>query len=185
MEDTPEIIAVELVPHRAEWAGMAKAEGARLKATLGDVLLAVHHIGSTSIPDILAKPIVDISLAVTDLNALDAKEEDVRALGYRWLGEFGIPGRRFCTLKDHHTGKRTYQLHFFEQDNPELTRHIAYRDYLLTHPDVAKAYEAEKIRAAKAKPNNTIDYNAEKNDWIKHTEKKASAWFAQRMAEQH
>src|SRR5665213_1195405 len=81
MEDKPEVIAVELVPHRPEWADMAKAEGARLKAALGDLVITVHHVGSTAIPSILAKPIVDLCPIVRDLAALDAQEKTVRGLG--------------------------------------------------------------------------------------------------------
>ncbi|SRR5665213_896748 len=177
MEDKPEVIAVELVPHRPEWADMAKAEGARLKAALGDLVITVHHVGSTAIPSILAKPIVDLCPIVRDLAALDAQEKTVRGLGYRWLGEFGLAGRRYCTFTDPVTGKRKFQLHCYRDGDESLTRHLAFRDYLRAHPLIAKAYEMEKIRAAALQPNNTIDYNAEKNDWIKRTEKDALAWY--------
>src|ERR1700748_459192 len=113
MEEKPDIIAVQLTPHSAEWADMAKAESARLKAALGDNLITVHHVGSTSIPGIMAKPIVDLLPVVRSIDVLDTQEDAVRALGYKWHGEFGLEGRRFCTFADPKTGKRTYQLHFF------------------------------------------------------------------------
>src|SRR2546423_15623280 len=107
IDPPPKKLAVELAPHRPEWAAVAAAEGARLKAALGDALLLVHHIGSTAIPGILAKPIVDLIPVVTDLPALDAREEAVRALGYRWPG--------YCTLSDPVTGKRPFHLHRYAE----------------------------------------------------------------------
>ena len=176
MEEKPSVIPVELVAHRAEWAQMAAAESARLKATLGDNLIAVHHVGSTAIPNIMAKPIVDLMPYVRDLAALDAQADAVRGLGYKWHGEFGLEGRRFCTWADPKTGHRIYQLHFFRPDNINAIRMLAFRDYLRSHPFVAKAYEMEKLRAAAAQPDDTTAYNAEKNDWIKRVEQDAMAW---------
>jgi GrpB-like predicted nucleotidyltransferase (UPF0157 family) len=180
MDDKPETIAVELVPPSPEWMKIAAAEAARLKAVLCDALVAVHHIGSTSIPGIMAKPIVDLIPIVTDLASLDAKENEIRALGYRWMGEFGLEGRRYCTLTDPATGKRKAQLHCYADGNPGVPRHLAFRDYLRAHPAIAKEYEVDKIRAAKLQPNDVMAYNGEKDAWIKRVEKDALAWFATR-----
>ncbi|HWA30512.1 MAG TPA: GrpB family protein [Rhizomicrobium sp.] len=180
MEEKPSIIPVELVPHRAEWAKMAVAESARLKAALGDNIEIVHHVGSTAIPNIMAKPIVDLLPVVRDLKTLDAQEDAVRRLGYKWHGEFGLTGRRFCTWADPKTGKRTFQLHFFLPDNENAKKILAFRDYMRAHPFVAKEYEMEKIRAAALKPHDTTAYNAEKNDWIKRVERDAMAWAERR-----
>jgi GrpB-like predicted nucleotidyltransferase (UPF0157 family) len=180
MEEKPSVIPVELVPHRAEWAQMAAAETARLKEALGDNLIAVHHVGSTSIPNIMAKSIVDLMPTVRDLAALDRQENIVRELGYKWHGEFGLEGRRFCSFADPQTGKRTFQLHFFRPNNQNAIRMLAFRDYLRSHPFVAKAYEMEKLRAASLQPGDTTAYNAEKNDWIKRVEEDAMAWTENR-----
>jgi GrpB-like predicted nucleotidyltransferase (UPF0157 family) len=180
MEERPSIIPVELVPHRAEWAQMAATETAQLKAALGDNLIAVHHVGSTSIPNIMAKPIVDLMPTVRDLAALDSQESAVRDLGYKWHGEFGLEGRRFCSKTDPQTGKRIFQLHFFRPHNQNAIRMLAFRDYLRSHPFVAKAYEMEKMRAASLQPSDTTAYNAEKNDWIKRVEEDAMTWAENR-----
>jgi GrpB-like predicted nucleotidyltransferase (UPF0157 family) len=174
-----EIIAVELVPHRAEWAGMAAAEAARLNDALGEVLIAVHHIGSTAIPGIKAKPIIDLIPVVADIERLDAAASRLEALGFDYLGEFGLPGRRYCRRNDAATGKRLVQLHCYARGNPEIDRHIAFRDYLRANPSIALQYEAEKLRAAALHPDNTLDYNAAKNDWIKRTERDALPWWRQ------
>jgi GrpB-like predicted nucleotidyltransferase (UPF0157 family) len=91
-----------------------------------------------------------------------------------------LPGRRYCRKNDPDTGKRQFQLHCYAVGWPEIARHLAFRDYLRAHPEKAKAYEAEKIRAAALHPDNTLDYNAEKNDWIKATEIAALAWAKER-----
>ncbi|HUB84593.1 MAG TPA: GrpB family protein [Rhizomicrobium sp.] len=176
MEDKPTVIAVQLVPHRAEWADMAKAETARLKKALGDNLVTVHHVGSTAIPGIMAKPIVDLLPVVRSIEKLDAQEGAMRALGYKWHGEFGLEGRRFCTFTDPRTGQRTFQLHCWVDGNQDTRNMLAFRDYLRAHPFIAKAYEMEKIRAAAAQPHDTTLYNVEKNDWIKRTQADAVAW---------
>ncbi len=173
-------IPVELVPPSPLWAPIAAAEARALKGALGDVLLTVHHIGSTAIPGIVAKPIVDLIPIVTSVGALDAAIPCVTALGYECLGEFGLPGRRYCRKNDPATGKRQFQLHCYADGSPEIARHLAFRDYLRAHPTKAKEYEAEKIRAAALHPDNTLDYNAEKNDWIKATEIVALKWAAER-----
>jgi GrpB-like predicted nucleotidyltransferase (UPF0157 family) len=177
IDTTPEALPVELCPPSPDWVETARCESARLKAALGDVLLTVHHIGSTSIPSILAKPIVDLIPEVTDLESLDAHEDAVRALGYKWYGEFGLAGRRYCTLSDLATGKRKVQLHCYAKGAAGLPRHLAFRDYLRAHPAIAKEYEAEKVRAAALHPGNVLDYNGAKNDWIKRVERDALAWW--------
>ena len=172
-----EIIAVELHPHSPEWIAMARTESAALKTELGNLLLDVEHMGSTAVPGIAAKPIIDLMPIAHDDAALDAMEAGVQKLGYEWLGEFGIPGRRYCRKNDPLTGKRQFQLHCFARGASEIARHLAFRDYLRAHPEIAKAYEAEKRRAAVLHPDNTLDYNAAKNDWIKRTERDALAWW--------
>jgi GrpB-like predicted nucleotidyltransferase (UPF0157 family) len=169
--------AIELVPHRPEWTQMARSECARLKDALGDLLVTVHHIGSTAIPDIMAKPIVDLIPVVTSVEMLDRAAQQIEALGYEYLGEFGLPGRRYCRLIDPATGKRTFQLHCYQPDAAEFPRHLAFRDYLRAHLAIAKEYEDEKLRAAALYPDDVLAYNGAKNDWIQRIQADALAWW--------
>jgi GrpB-like predicted nucleotidyltransferase (UPF0157 family) len=180
-----EIIGVELHPHSPQWAAMARAETERLAAELGGLLLKVEHMGSTAIPGIAAKPIIDLMPIARDDSSLDAIEPGMRKLGYEWLGEFGIPGRRYCRKNDPLTGKRKFQLHCFADGASEIARHLAFRDYLRAFPEIAKEYEAEKRRAAALHPDNTLAYNDAKNDWIKKTERDALAWSRRASSEPH
>ena len=175
----PPPIPVELVPHSPAWATRAMEETARLKAALHEVLVAVHHVGSTSIPGIVAKPIVDLIPEVTSLEAIDAAKKQVVALGYEWWGEYGMAGRRYCTFADPMSGKRIVQLHCFPTGSPHITRHVAFRDFMRRHPDKARAYEAEKTRARDQHPDDSHAYMAAKSAWIAAVEAEALAeWQA-------
>jgi GrpB-like predicted nucleotidyltransferase (UPF0157 family) len=159
---------------------MAASHAERL-CVLGSTLAAVHHIGSTSVPGLAAKPVIDLMPLVTDLADLDRERRCVEALGYDWHGELGISGRRYCTLSDE-AGIRIVQLHFFSADSPQVERHIAFRDYLRAHPDAAGAYEKEKRRARDLHPDDSHAYTDEKDAWVRATEVKALIWFAEQKA---
>ena len=172
----PPPIPVVLTAYDPEWPKIAADHAERLW-TLGSIIVAVHHIGSTSVPGLSAKPIIDLMPLVTDLAELDRLRSRVEALGYDWHGELGISGRRYCALSDG-AGLRIAQLHFFTADSPQVERHIAFRDYLRAHRDVALAYETEKRRARDLHPDDSHAYTDEKAGWIRDTEAKALDWFA-------
>ncbi len=167
---------IELVPHDARWAAIAHAEIERLKGALGELIVAAHHIGSTSIPDIRAKPIVDLLPVVASLDELDARADKVTALGYEWRGEYGIAGRRFCPLTDPQTGKRRFHAHFFGLGGIDIERHLVFRDYLRRHADEARAYETQKLVAAALHPDDGTAYTDAKGPWITTCLQRALAW---------
>lgn len=148
----------------------------RLLGPLGNLLLAIHHIGSTAVPGLLSKPVIDLMPIVTGLDALDARQREVEALGFGWHGEFGVDGRRFCTLNDV-AGKRLANVHFYERGSPHARRHLAFRDYLRDHPDVAADYSREKLRSQAIYPDNSVAYSGEKGAWIRDMEAKALACY--------
>ncbi|MBR1211480.1 GrpB family protein [Bradyrhizobium sp. JYMT SZCCT0180] len=173
----PPPLKVELKPHDLQWASKAEDEGQALAARIGACLLNVHHIGSTAIPDIHAKPILDLMPVVTNLAELDDRKPHIETLGYEWWGEFGLPGRRYCTKSDPDTGRRLVQLHCFAQGSPEITRHLAFREYLRGHPEVARAYDREKIRCQARHPDDSHAYGDCKGRWIETVEAEALKWF--------
>ncbi len=167
---------VELRAHAEEWASIAKLEADRLVGALGpERIAAVHHIGSTAIPGILAKPIVDLLAEAPVMAALDGAAELFRILGYRWLGEHGIPGRRYCTLDDPVTGRRIVHLHCFLAGCAQIDSHLVFRDHLRAHPVTARAYESEKLRCAARWPHDRQAYTAGKAAWIEATVQEALA----------
>lgn len=173
----PPPIKVELLPHNPRWAEQARAEGETLASALGSILLAVHHVGSTAIPGISAKPILDLIPVVTHLPALDGYKGAIEALGYEWWGEFGLSGRRYCTKNDPATGRRLVQLHCYQDGSPDIARHLAFRDYLRERPDVARAYAQEKARCQSLHAHDSHAYGDCKSAWIRKTEVEALAHY--------
>jgi GrpB-like predicted nucleotidyltransferase (UPF0157 family) len=172
----PEAIPVELLPHDPAWPIAGAAEARALASLLGPCLVAVHHIGSTAISAIRAKPILDLMPVVTELPALEARRAALEAAGWRWHGEYGLAGRRYCTRDDPATGRRLAQLHAYAAGDPAITRHLAFRDYLNAHPAVAAAYDAEKARCRALHPADSHAYSDCKQDWIRRAEAEALAW---------
>jgi GrpB-like predicted nucleotidyltransferase (UPF0157 family) len=150
-------------------------EAARLTGALGDVVAALHHIGSTAIPGIHAKPVIDMLLEVPTLASLDARSPVMESLGYEAMGEFGIPGRRYFRRNDA-SGTRTHQVHSFVAGSAEATRHLAFRDYMRAHPDVAREYGALKARLAEEYPDSMDAYMDGKDAFVKLHESLALSW---------
>jgi GrpB-like predicted nucleotidyltransferase (UPF0157 family) len=169
----PAPIAVELVPHDPRWAEDARREAAHLAGALGESLVTVHHVGSTAIPGIRAKPILDLIPVFASLPALDESRLRIESLGYAWWGEYGLPGRRYCTWDDPLTGRREVQLHAYLIGSVEITRLLSFRDFLRARPDIARAYDAEKARCAELHPLDSHAYTDCKCDWIRRIEDEA------------
>lgn len=160
--------------HSPGWAAEFRAEAQRLRAALGDEVVAVHHVGSTAIPGISAKPIIDILLAVRQVEGLDDLGPEMLGLGYEARGEFGIPGRRFFVK---HAGpRRTHHIHAFAAGSPELERHLAFRDYMISHPENARAYGRLKEGLAQGFPTDVEAYMDGKDAFVKEMEREALAW---------
>ncbi|MEX2288184.1 MAG: GrpB family protein [Planctomycetaceae bacterium] len=162
----PPPIPVELHPHSPNWAQAAKIEAARITRELGQSIVVVHHIGSTAIAGIHAKPILDMMPEVRRIAALDDLRPAFESLGYRCWGEYGLAGRRYYTFDDAATGVRQYQLHCFEVGHPQIEQHLAFRDYLRAHPAKATEYNSEKQRCRELHPNDSHAYTQAKAAWI-------------------
>lgn len=167
-----------VVPYDPNWPRMYANEARSLSEAFGELLVEIHHIGSTSVPDLCAKPIIDIMPVVREIQAVDAVNERMAVLGYLARGENGIAGRRFF-IKPSDT-ERTHNVHVFQMDSPDTVRHLAFREYLIAHPGEAAEYCALKSQLALQFPEDIIGYMDGKNDWIKRTEQKAVEWFEQK-----
>ncbi|MEH2266856.1 MAG: GrpB family protein [Nostoc sp.] len=166
---------VEVVPHDSTWRGKFEDESKDVALTLGENVVAIHHIGSTAIPHIYAKPIIDLLVEVENIAKVDDCSLGMEALGYEVMGEFGIPGRRFFR-KDNKTGTRTHHIHIFTARTSSVERHLAFRDYMIVHPEDAQKYSELKRQLAKQYPNDIIGYMDGKDGFIKEMQRKALAW---------
>jgi len=145
---------------------MAYVEIARISSAFDTNLITIHHIGSTSIPAVCGKPILDLMPEVKALDPLADAEPALEQLGYEWWGEYGIEGRRYCTRNDSISGRRLVQLHCFRTGSPEIEKHLAFRDYLRGNPNVAIEYDREKHRCRELYPDDSHAYTDAKAAWI-------------------
>lgn len=155
-----------------EWPAMAQEEISRwMRADLPG-LVEVFHIGSTSVPGLPAKPIIDLLPVFDTLDSADAARAGIEALGYEWMGAFGLPDRRYVRLDDA-AGQRRVQAHCYPQGSPEITRHLAFRDALRSNASLRAGYTSVKARCAALHPGDRDAYGDCKSDWVAKAEARA------------
>lgn len=157
------------------WEEMFKEESAVISEILGDNCVFIHHIGSTSVPGLAAKPVIDIMPVVKSLEKADEKAASFMAAGYEYMGEFGIPGRRYLRKGG---DERTHQVHIFsESDQKNINRHLAVRDLLRTCESERIAYTVLKKQLAETFPYDIEGYCDGKDAFVKALEEKALRRF--------
>lgn len=156
---------IVVVPYDEKWPEMFKVESFLIKALLADVAKSIHHIGSTSVPGLSAKPVIDILLEVSDINELDQCTPAMVNAGYTARGENGITGRRYFIKGG---DQRSHQVHAFSVGDIQILRHLAFRDYLRKNSAVARDYAEIKRRAVLLFKNDAQRYSACKTDFIEH-----------------
>jgi len=154
---------VKLVPYTPEWDRLFKEEKARIQATIGVYILDIQHIGSTAIPGIVAKPIIDMSVAVENFEEAIICVEPLIQLGYHYMGENGIPRRHYFQLGQ---PNRTHHLHMVEINSDDRERTLLFRDYLRQHPEIAQAYASLKHKLADQFGHNRPLYVQGKSPFI-------------------
>nr|WP_302143903.1 GrpB family protein [uncultured Schaedlerella sp.] len=133
---------ITVVNYDSEWPLKYARERGYIIEILKDNCISVYHIGSTSVPGLAAKPIIDITVVVRSLEKVDTVAEKFPDIGYEYLGEFGIAGRRYLRKGG---DERTHQIYIFQADDwNNSRRHLAFRDYMRT-------YEKERGEYAKIK----------------------------------
>jgi GrpB-like predicted nucleotidyltransferase (UPF0157 family) len=140
-----------------------------------DGLVAVHHVGSTSVPGLPAKPILDLLPVFRDAETKAVAKTQFEALGYEWLGEHGLSGRDYARKFDPKSGKRVVHAHCYVSDHPDITRHLAFRDALRNNATLRAAYTSVKAACASRHPEGGAAYGLCKSEWIDKAEARALA----------
>ena len=163
---------VILRPYDPLWPVQFRQEAARLLPLFEPLLGTIYHIGSTSVPGLLAKPTIDILIEVTDIFKVDALNAAMVDLGYEARGEYGIPGRRFFVCSER--GLRQFHVHTYGTGNPEIQRHVGFRDYLVRHPEFAKRYADLKEELALRFVLDRVAYTENKSSFIHEVDRLAA-----------
>lgn len=166
-------VKIDLRPYDPAWRAAFQREAERLLADWPDLIVELHHIGSTSVPGLIAKPIVDIAVAVWQLQEVDLRAETLTGRGYEAMGEFGIAGRRYFRKESDGAG---IHLHVFQAGDANIRRHLRFRDYLIAHPETAQEYANLKQELAKQEWETTSEYAEAKTEFIRGIEARAAAW---------
>ncbi|MEO1522662.1 MAG: GrpB family protein [Cyanobacteria bacterium J06633_2] len=166
---------VEVLPYNPVWQERFREESGHIRHVLSKNITEIHHIDSTSIPNIWAKPIIDIMVEVVEIHEVDQQQSSMEALNYEALGEYGIAGRRYFR-KHNQEGIRTHHVHMFQVGSGQIERHLAFRDYMIAHPKDAQAYSDLKQELARAHPTDIEAYMDGKHEFITTMDKRAAQW---------
>jgi GrpB-like predicted nucleotidyltransferase (UPF0157 family) len=160
---------VELVEHDPSWSELYEQEAAKLRPIFDDGVVAIEHIGSTSVPGLCAKPIVDVLIGLRELELTDEQIAAMAEHGYHFLGEHGLPGRLFFRKQP-----RTHHVHVVEYGGDHWERQLTFRDALRSDDEERKRYDAFKRRlAAEGHPREV--YTEMKTPFIREVEARARA----------
>lgn len=158
---------IEVVPYDPSWSRSFEIESASIMQALEENCIAIHHVGSTAVPGLWAKPKVDIILVVKDKLIIDPNLEKI---GYEYRGEFNIPFHRGFEKRNPHL---KVNLHVYEEGNPEIELNLLFRDYLRNHPETLQEYadlkrELVGYESSHKRDNNGFSgYNLGKDVFIK------------------
>ena len=153
---------VRVEPHDPEWPRLFEREASALREALGPLALQIEHIGSTAVPGLDAKPIVDIAIKTGTLAVLPQIIAAMANHAYAHRGEFGLPGRQFFTKGN----PVRVHAHVVQEDSPHWPRWIGFRDLLRADGEMRCEYTALKRELVARFPHNRPAYTAAKSDFI-------------------
>ena len=158
---------VKLVPFSSRWEKHYEKEKRVLCAAVGDLLTGIEHIGSTAVPNMQAKPIIDIAAQARNAAAIRKCISKLPKHGYEYKGEYGLPGRHFFVRN------KTHHLHLVVKGSRHWKRWLIFRDYLIDNPRIAGEYSRLKRRLAKKFARDRDRYTKAKGGFIVDTVTKA------------
>lgn len=161
-----------VVDYDVNWSIQYEQEKIQILDALGNTVADIQHIGSTSVPGLAAKPVIDILLGLKQVPPSKAQISGLENLGYLYCGELGIPERHYFRRGM----PRTHQIHSVQLDSEFWKIHILFRDFLRAHPDAAQQYEALKRKLAVEFRYNRDRYTDSKAPLIEQLLVQARAW---------
>ena len=166
--------AIRIVEYDAGWPGQAAREIERMGRVLGALAVRLEHVGSTAVPGLAAKPILDLQLSVAAIEPRARYVEPLERLGYLFVPDPESPDYHFFAKPPERP--RAYHLHVGELGSAHEVRHLAVRDYLRVHADEAARYAALKRRIAARHPHDRLAYIAGKEEFVAGLETRAVEW---------
>ena len=154
---------IAVVDYDPDWPKAFERVRSRVWPVVSDVAVAMEHVGSTSVPGLAAKPIIDISVVVRGNSDVPLSIQRLATLGYVHRGNLGIEGREAFESPDL---LPVHNLYLCPRDSPGLANHLAVRDYLRMHPDAATEYGELKKRLAMKFPYDIDSYIDGKTDML-------------------
>lgn len=167
--------SVSLSPYTLNWSKAFSVANAIIRERIPSGL-DLHHIGSTAIPNIHAKPILDVLGVVPSIEDFDSRRSELESLGFVWKGEYGIANRRYCVLYDQSEEIGLIHLHVFSKADHEVEKHLVFRDYLRATPQASRQYEELKRKLADTHANARTNYSDGKSELIAQLLNEALEW---------
>lgn len=164
-----------LVPYQERWPEQFRQLRDQLDDALGLLSERIEHVGSTAVPGLWAKPIIDIDIVISTETAFGLVQSSLAGIGYDYHGDQGVIGRDAFDLRRSGATVPEHHLYVCRANSIELRRHIAFRDYLLTHPDRAKEYSRLKRNLAATYRSDRNAYTDAKDEFIATVLNDASA----------
>lgn len=156
---------VAVLPYDRTWKFAFEEIKKEIEGAIGDLIIGIEHVGSTSVEGLSAKPIIDIDVIIKDYSMLDAVVRRLEAIGYIHEGNLGIKDREAFKYSDK-PHLQQHHLYVCPQQSEELYRHITFRDFLRSNAEAAKKYGAVKEKAAQLFPNDISKYIEYKSSCI-------------------
>ncbi|MGW8724773.1 GrpB family protein [Streptomyces sp. NPDC055808] len=154
---------VHIVEYDPQWPLVFAGLADTVRRGLGSLILRVEHVGSTAVPGLSAKPVIDIDVVIPTRASMPEAVEALRELGYAHEGDMGIPGREAFAAP---AGTPVHHLYVCAADSPELARHLAFRDFLRTHADSARRYDELKRDLAARYRHDRAAYSTGKTAFV-------------------
>jgi GrpB-like predicted nucleotidyltransferase (UPF0157 family) len=173
--------AVRIVDYDPAWPALAEAELRRIEAALGGTAVRLEHVGSTAVPGLASKPILDLQLSVDSLQPRERYVKPLERLGYLYVPDPESPDYHFFARPPQRP--RTHHLHVCESGSDHEVRHVAVRDFLRVHPDEVTRYAALKRQVVARHPHDRLAYIAGKDAYVTALERRALTWAGSGIAQ--